>query len=54
MIDYLDILIARLAIWSLRRGYGAGKCLDIDDSCPACEAQHIVEWLEDHISLIRS
>ena len=50
-------------IWKIRKGYGCYcKTKDIDDfkdmdmgesRCPSCEAQEVVEWLENHIKLIR-
>jgi len=52
MKDLLDILIAKLAIWSIKRGYGA-NCKDYANGCAGCEAKKIINWLEDHIKLIR-
>ena len=63
IIDYFDIAIARLMIWRIKSGYGCYcKTKDIDDfagedisksRCPSCKATEVVDWLEDHIKLIR-
>lgn len=61
MRDYIDIIIAKLAIWSIRRGYGANcETSDLDDfpvvgdtRCPSCRAKEIIDWLEEHISEIK-
>lgn len=50
--DYLDILIARLAIWSIRRVYEP-SCQEYDEHCASCKAKEIIEWLEHHIKLIQ-
>ena len=52
MNDYIDILIARLAIWSIKRGYGA-DCEDYESACSSCQARKTVDWLENHIKLIK-
>ena len=52
MKDIIDILIARLAIWSIKTGYGA-DCSDYEEKCPSCEAKKVVDWLEHHIKLIK-
>ena len=62
-IDYFDILITRIMIWILKRGYGP-RCetKDLDDfrgedigksRCPTCEAYEIIDWLEDLIKLTK-
>lgn len=60
--DRLDILIVKLAIWSLKNSYGANcSTKDKDDfkdlpefpRCPSCEAKEIITWLEAHIKLIK-
>jgi len=64
MNDFIDILIARLAIWSIKRGYGDGcETKDIDDfpelknspeaRCGSCKAKEVVDFLEHHIKLIK-
>lgn len=68
--DKLDVLIARIAIWSIRKGYGANcETSDIDDfpndyktpqdvvserRCASCRAKETIDWLEKHIDLISS
>jgi hypothetical protein len=68
--DKIDILIARLAIWSIKRGYGADcETSDLDDlptdykvpkdvfkdqRCGSCRAKEVVDWLEKHIKLMKS
>ena len=44
ILDKIDIIIARLAIWSIRRGYGA--------DCDTSDLE-VIDWLEDHIKLIK-
>ena len=69
VIDYLDILIARIMIWRLKRGYGCNcGTSDLDDfpeehttaksvfdpgRCASCRAKEVVDWLEDYIKLIK-
>ena len=66
--DTIDILIARLAIWSIKKGYGCNcETSDLDDfpeehttaksvfmegRCASCRAKEVVDWLEAHIKLI--
>lgn len=52
MIDFIDILITRLAIWNIKKGYGA-DCIDYSEYCPSCKAKKTIQWLEDHIELIK-
>ena len=52
MMDFIDILIAKLAIWSIKRGYGA-NCKTMGEGCPSCAAKNVIIWLEEHISLIK-
>jgi hypothetical protein len=68
--NQIDILIARLAIWSIKQGYGANcEMTDLDDfpedykkpkdvfgdsRCASCRAKEVVDWLEKHIKLIKS
>jgi len=68
ILDKLDILIAKLAIWSIRRGYGADcEMSDLDEfseeykipkdvfrssRCSSCRAKEVIDWLEEHIKLI--
>ena len=63
----IDILIAKLSIWSIRKGYGTEPCetWDFEDfpelktrplprhGCGNCRAQEIINWLEEHIKLIK-
>ena len=49
--DYFDILISRIMIWLIKRGYN--QCNEFEPKCPSCEAWKIVEWLEEHIQLIK-
>jgi hypothetical protein len=69
LMDKIDILIARLMIWSLRRGYGADcPSSDIEDfpedyrtpkdvfspgRCGSCRAKEVITFLEKHIKLIQ-
>ena len=69
MRNLIDILIARLAIWSIKRGYGCNcETNDLDDfpdiyqkskdvfnsgRCASCRAKEITDWLEEHIKLIK-
>ena len=52
IIDYIDIVIAKLAIWSIRRGYGA-ECSGEEKDCAGCRAKIVLDWLEEHIKLIK-
>lgn len=62
--DRLEIFLCRLMIWRLRVGYGE-RCEtdDIEDfpelrhspepRCPCCRAWSMIDFLEEHISLIK-
>ena len=66
--NYLEILVTRLMIWVIRRGYGADcEGSDLDDfpemhttaksvfdpgRCASCRAKEVIDWLEEHIKLI--
>lgn len=62
MNDFLDVLIARLMIWRIKKGYGADcESKDMNDlpiefqysaRCASCRARETIDWLEDHIRLI--
>ena len=66
LLNYLEITVFRLAIKLLKADYGE-RCesKDLDDfphlkiketsgaRCPACKAWETIDFLEDHISLIR-
>ena len=49
---YTEVPFVRLFIWYIKRGYGA-NCPDYEEKCPSCEAKKIVDWLEDHVKLIK-
>lgn len=50
--EYVDILVYKLAIWRIKKGYGA-DCPDYADKCPSCEAKTAVDWLEEAIKTIK-
>ena len=60
---FVDVVVARVAIWYIRRGYGANcETTDKEDfgenyleeaRCGSCRAKEIIDWLEDHIKLIQ-
>jgi hypothetical protein len=69
VLDYLDILLTKLMIRSIRRGYG-GDCptSDLEDlsetytkpddvfasgRCASCRAKEVIDWLEGHLELMR-
>lgn len=49
--DKIDILIAKLAIWSIRRGYYA-QCEEYAEGCLSCEAKKVTDWLQWHIDMV--
>lgn len=62
-MDFIDTIIARLMIWSLRRSYGAdcptkdtveipGLVGNSQGRCPSCAAQDVIEYIQDHIHTI--
>ena len=67
--DTIDIIIARIAIWNIKKGYGAEcETSDLDDfpdlhkttksvfdkgRCGSCRAKEVIDWFEDHIELIK-
>jgi len=68
MKDFLEIQFWRVAIWILKKGYGANcRTSDLDDfpeeykspkdvfsknRCGSCRAKETINWIEDHIKLI--
>ena len=65
LLDEFDVLLSRLMIYRLRAGYGADcETRDTDDfpelrdtpaaRCGSCRAGEIIEWLEQHVDLIKS
>lgn len=64
-MDWIEILVCRVTIWFLRRGYGANcETKDTDDfsdlasdewpRCASCQAKETVDFLEEHIRLLKS
>jgi hypothetical protein len=53
MNDFIDILILKLAIWVIRKGWG-GDCLEYAEGCAECEAGKVIDWLQNAIKLIKS
>jgi hypothetical protein len=52
MMDWIDILIAKLALWSIRSGYG--YCENWEEDCPSCLASAVQDWLRQHVDQIRA
>lgn len=52
MIDYLEIYFWKIAIRIIRKGYG-NACDDYDENCACCQANKTINWIEEHIKLIR-
>ena len=63
MLDKLQIQFWKVAIWLIKRGYGADcEFKDTDEfeelkhntyaRCGSCKAREIIEWIEKHITLI--
>lgn len=59
MRNWLEIQFWRVGKWLLRKGYG--YCDERDGGkfgeasrCGACNASDIQDWIDDHISLIKS
>ena len=64
IIDWLDIIIAKIMIWRIKKGYGFCEESDLPSNatakdvfalsrCPSCRAKEIVDWLEDHTKIIK-
>jgi len=52
--DWFSILIARMEIWIIRRGYVCCAPEDFDPDCISCRALKVCEFLEEHIKIIKS
>ena len=52
MIDWAEIKFWQVAKWLIRRGYSA-DCPDFEETCASCEAKEIIEWIDNHIDLIK-
>ena len=50
--DWFEVRFWHLAIWLIRRGYGA-DCTDYELECSGCQAKKTIEWIENHIELIK-
>ena len=61
--DKLEISLTKKMIATLKKGYGK-KCktwdyedyqqhLNAKDRCANCAAQEVIEWLEEHIKVIK-
>lgn len=54
---YLEILTYKIAIWFIRRGWGA-SCADLDENwwriggCGSCKAKKVIEFLEDSMDFV--
>lgn len=51
-MNYLEILTMKLAIWFLKKGWGA-NCLDFAEGCQSCEARRVIHFLEKDIDYCR-
>lgn len=65
----MEIQVTRLMIYLIRKGYGCDcKTSDLDDfseeyitaksvfakdRCASCRAKEIIDWLEEHIKLVK-
>lgn len=63
MKDWLEIRFWRMAIWLIKRGYGADcTTRDMDDvsslpkeaRCGSCYAKETLAWIDQHIDLLSS
>ena len=70
MFIWLEVLFWRIARWLIIRGYGCDcETNDLDDfpdiytkpkdvflsrRCASCRAKEIVDWINNHIDLIKS
>lgn len=68
-MDWLEIQFWRIAKWIIIRGYGCDcRSYDLDDlpemykkpkdvfafhRCASCRAKEVVDWIDNHISLIK-
>jgi hypothetical protein len=52
-MDFIEVQVMQLAIWFIRRGYGA-DCPDYSEGCKSCQAKEAVEFLEYTINLIKN
>lgn len=52
LINYVQILFWKLAIHLIKKGYGA-NCVDYDGYCESCKARKVIEWIEEHIELLK-
>lgn len=68
--DWFEIRFWRMAVWILKKGYGGNcPTSDLDDfpdmykvpkdvfhdgRCASCRAREVIDWIEDHIRLLKS
>lgn len=55
MTTYLEIQFWKIAKWLIKRGYGA-CCLDRDiyGLCASCDAKDVIDWIDNHIKLLKN
>ncbi len=67
MKEWLEIQFWEIAKWLIRRGYGANcempdyiefpeysRALNASYRCASCQAKEVIEWIDEHLILIRS
>lgn len=52
MNNYLEQKLTQLMIKTIRDGYGL-KCTDYDEDCIDCRAKRCVDFLEEHLALLK-
>ena len=51
-MKWLEIKFWQLAKHIIKKGYGSG-CDTYEERCPECRSTKVVEWIDDHISLLK-
>lgn len=51
-MKYIEILFWRIAQKLIRKGYGA-NCPDFAEECYGCGAKKVIEWIEEHIEIMK-
>jgi hypothetical protein len=50
--DFLEIQFFKIAKWLILKGYNA-DCKDYEPECISCQARKTIEFIDNHIRLIK-
>ena len=51
-MNKIEIIFWKIAKWIIRNGYGT-DCETAYKGCPSCDAKKTIDWIDDHIKLLK-